>query len=176
MNSFHLYFRTLLTQVVSTIFCLSFLLTIPSCGDIVPVWRGEIILSDYTLYYSDLPREFEIEITDQNAGQELRLEMALTYYTGLGRNEIPIYMVLEDAKTNVQEFQTNIPIKSSGAWQGVPDENEIDYTITHTAIPSLTLEEGTYSLKIYANDDKEEKIYGIVRIAARLYNREVPQD
>lgn len=102
--------------------------------------------------------------------------MALTYYTGLGRNEIPIYMVLEDAKTNVQEFQTNIPIKSSGAWQGVPDENEIDYTITHTAIPSLTLEEGTYSLKIYANDDKEEKIYGIVRIAARLYNREVPQD
>ncbi|MEL6195048.1 MAG: hypothetical protein AAFR66_23525 [Bacteroidota bacterium] len=176
MTSFHLYFRSLLTQVVSSIICLSFLLTIASCGDLVPVWRGEIILSDYTLYYSDLPREFEIDISDQNAGQELRLELELTYYTGLGRNELPIYMVLEDENTNVQEFQTDLVIKADGSWQGIPDENEIDYTITHTAIPSIILENGKYSLKLYANDDKEEKIYGIVRIAARLYNKEVPEE
>ena len=141
-----------------------------------PGMEGELVLSDYTLYYSDQPREFQIDISDQNSGQELRLELALTYYTGLGRNEIPLYMVLEDEHTNVQEFQTDIPIKSEGAWQGVADENEIDYTVTHTAIPSIKLEKGTYSLKLYANDDKEEKIYGVVRIAARLYNKDLPQE
>ena len=64
-------------------------------------------------------------------------------------------------------------LKQDGQWRGAPQENEVDYTFTQVAIPQLTLEpDHSYTLKVYANDDELEKIYGIVRLVARLYARE----
>lgn len=155
--------------------CSLVLLAMLGCGDIIPLWRGELSLNDYTLYYSDYPSEFEMDLSEVQ-GQEVhaRLELVIRYYVGIGRSDLPLFIIIEDEENNISEFTTNVPLKSGDQWLGIPAENEIDYLITHDAIPSLKLKPSKYKLKIYANDDNEEKIYGVVRIEARLYELEEP--
>ncbi|MEL6592698.1 MAG: hypothetical protein AAFQ68_21545, partial [Bacteroidota bacterium] len=57
-------------------------------------------------------------------------------------------------------------------WLGEPKQNEIDFSLTHIAIPELRLKPGEYTLRIYANDEAQESVYGIVNVEARLYERE----
>lgn len=153
------------------------LFILQSCGDIIPVWRQEKTINDYTLYYTDEPKEFQVDLTNEpEAKLDLRLELVVRYYIGIGRNELPLFIIIEDEENNISEFTTSIPLKSGEQWLGVPAENEIDYTITHEAIPSLSLKPTTYSMKIYANDEKAEKIYGVVRLEARMYKlEEIPE-
>lgn len=151
-------------------FLLSLLLIIGvACNDIIPVWVGEVTLNDYTLYYSDYPREFEIDLSGDESLVPMRLELTLTYYVGIGRTDLPLYLILEDENHEVREFHTTLNLKADNQWQGSAQDNEIDYTITHEAISELQLDPQKYKLKIYANDDEIDKIYGIVKLAARLY-------
>ncbi len=149
-------------------------LALTSCGDIIPLWVGEAELNDYTLYYTDKPLEFNINIDPLNQDTlRTRLELEITYYTEIGRTDIPIFLVLEDSKNNVSEYNTNITIKADGEWLGYPRNNEMDYTITHNAIDDLEINGGQYLLRVYANDEDQEKIYGIINVVARLYEKEI---
>lgn len=140
------------------------------CGDIRPVWKGEKNLREkgFTLYFSE-PCEFSIDLNDLNAPLNARLELAITYYVKISRTSLPLYLVLEDENHVRREFFTNVLIKDDGEWLGFPDEEGIDFTITHMAINELRLEKGKYSLKIYSDDQDFEQIEGIVKVAARLF-------
>jgi len=94
----------------------------------------------------------------------------------LERTDLPLNIVFENIK-NTEKFPLEfdkiiIPLKIEDKWQGKQEEYETDYTLTHVAIPSVKLPPGKYRMKIYANDAKAEKIYGVVKIGARLYANE----
>ena len=142
-----------------------------SCGDIRPLWKGEKKLDNYELYYSE-PCEFKVNLGMLQKEVNGMLELVITYYVGITRNNLPLFIVLEDEEHNVSEYTTNVLLKDEGEWMGLPEKNEIDYTLTHIAIPEIKIKPGNYTMKFYANDDKEEKVYGIVKITARFYERE----
>jgi hypothetical protein len=142
------------------------------CGDIVPVWSGEAALQEQTLYFTENPLEFPVDIDVKDSLVNLRLELQVTYYQGIGRESLPLFLILEDKDHNIIEHTTDILLKVENEWLGIQEKNEIDYSITHNAIPDISLLPGKYSLKIYANDEKAEKIYGVVRIIARFYRYE----
>ncbi|MDX1907576.1 MAG: hypothetical protein SF053_11125 [Bacteroidia bacterium] len=123
---------------------------------------------NYTLHYSE-PCEYTFEIQDDRPDQLARMELRLTYYQGIARDELPLFIVIEDENSNIQEFATTIVLKKNEQWQGEQEKNEIDYTITHEAIPGFALKKGQYSMKIYSNDETNEKILGVVAIEARLF-------
>ncbi|MCI4668448.1 MAG: hypothetical protein MRZ79_09930 [Bacteroidia bacterium] len=160
--TFSKYFRFLLLVLL--------ILSGMGCGDIRPIWKGEKQLRDkgYTLYFSE-PCEFSIDLNDLNVPVNARLELAITYYVKISRTNLPLYLVLEDEKHVRREFFTNVLIKDDGEWLGAPDEDNVDYTITHLAISEIELEKGIYSLKIYSDDQDFEQIEGVVKIAARLF-------
>ncbi|MEL6626045.1 MAG: hypothetical protein AAFQ83_11535 [Bacteroidota bacterium] len=141
-----------------------------SCGDIRPLWKGEKKLSDqgYALYRIE-PCEFEIEIKTAQQEVDVMLELAITYYLNIARTQIPLFLILEDESHNITEYATNITIREEGELLGYPDENEVDYTISQIAIPELTLTPGFYNLKIYSNDRYSEKVDGLVKIVARVF-------
>ncbi len=151
--------------------CILFPVFLISCGDIVPIWMSYQSLEDYTLRKSSQPCEFPITIDPIGEMLNLRMEMEITYDVGIGRNNLPIRILIIDPATDktIKEVETTITLKADGEWLGIPKENEIDYTITHNAIPVLKMKPGNYLLQVYANDRKQEKIYGIVNITARLY-------
>ncbi|MEZ4830232.1 MAG: hypothetical protein R3C61_28695 [Bacteroidia bacterium] len=141
------------------------------CGEIRPVWKGEVKLENYELFYSE-PCEFKVQIPPMQDTINGMLELVVTYYVGITRNNLPLFIVLEDQNHNVREFTTNVVLKEEGEWLGMPEENEIDYTLTHIAIPEVLLTSGGYTLRLYANDDSEEKVYGVVNIEARIFEVE----
>jgi hypothetical protein len=99
------------------------------------------------------------------------LELAITYDQGINRRSLPLFLTLEAPDHQVQEFNTTVIIKEEGEWLGIPEENEVDYTVTHVAAMGLRLQpEAPYELKIYANDDAHEKIYGVIRVVLRVYS------
>lgn len=141
------------------------------CGDTVPVWVGEASLNDYTLYRADIPCRFEANIGADK--QSLALELELTYYAKLGRSELPIFIVFENKQTKeVTEYKVTIPLIINGQPLGILEENGVDYTLTHLSIPKLRLPKGGYTLKIYADDPQVDKIMGIVKITARLFEQQ----
>lgn len=142
------------------------------CSDIVPVWSGTATLEEQTLHFTEDPLEFNVVIDEPDSLVNLRLELQVTYYQGIGRGNLPLFLILEDAQHNIIENTTDILLKSEDEWLGIQEKNEIDYTITHNAIPDISLLPGTYSLKIYANDEQAEKIFGVVRMVARFYRFE----
>ncbi|MDX2247245.1 MAG: hypothetical protein SF052_10735 [Bacteroidia bacterium] len=153
-------------------FPLIFLLLLSlGCGEIRPVWKGEIKLANYELFYSE-PCEFQVNVPQIKDSLNVMLELVVTYYVGITRNNLPLFIVLEDQQHNVTEFTTNVVLKEEGEWLGMPEENEIDYTLTHVAIPEFNLNPGSYVLRLYANDDSEEKVYGVVNIEARIFEVE----
>ncbi|RMG27249.1 MAG: hypothetical protein D6730_07620 [Bacteroidetes bacterium] len=156
-------------RLLTSLVCFTALL-LAGCGDMIPIWRGEVTLDDYTIYHSVYPVEFEVDLSrEQGAELNTRLELVIRYYVGIGRQNLPLFILIEDEENNIREFTVDIPLKSGEQWLGVPAENEIDYVLTHTAIPSLRLKPGKYTLKMYANDELDEKIYGVVKIEARLF-------
>lgn len=157
-------------------FCHNYLLTFClilslGCGEIRPVWKGEVKLANYELFYSE-PCEFNVVVPAAQDSINGMLELVITYYVGITRNNLPLFIVLEDQNHSVKEFTTNVILKEEGEWLGMPEENEIDYTLTHIAIPEMKLSAGTYTLRLYANDDSEEKVYGVVNIEARIFEVE----
>ncbi|WNJ18927.1 hypothetical protein [Pontibacter sp. G13] len=156
--------------LVSVVCCLLMVMLFQGCGDIGPVWKEDKQPEQFTLSFSE-PVEFTISLPPGQPDVQAYLEFSLTYYTGIARNTLPLFMVLEDNDLHqIKEFTTQIPLKENGQWKGLMHENEIDYYLTHVAIPSLTIEAGkTYSLKVYADDEKDEKIYGIVSMTGRLF-------
>ncbi len=152
------------------------------CGDIRPVWKGSMNMKKqgYTLHYSEDPVEFSLQIKDEQDDVDLMLEMVISYYVGISRDALPLFLVIEDSAHNVFEYNTEVILKEDGEWMGVPQQNEIDYSLTHIAIPELRLKAGKYTLRIYANDEAQESVYGVVNVEVRLYEREglgeVPED
>lgn len=150
------------------------LLCMAGCSDLVPLWSGTQKLQDLTLYYSK-PVEFTgIEVPgDSGSRQVAYLELAITYYTPIGRTELPLHLVFENVGSTEKfplEFdKIVVPLKVDDKWQGKQEEYETDYTLTTVVIPFFELPAGKYRLKIYGNDPKTEKIYGVVKIAARIY-------
>lgn len=148
-----------------------FFLPLAGCGDITPVWKDMCKLNNSTLYYSE-PCEFTFEVTKGNPEFHGAIELAVTYYLGISRNNLPLFLVIEDKEHNVQEFPTNIILKENSQYLGKVQDNEIDVVIIHLAVPDVTLKNGSYSLKIYSNDDKDQKIFGVVQINVRMFEAE----
>lgn len=159
----------LLSSYVMTIVVLS------ACADIKPVWMGGMNMEKqgYTLHYSEDPVEFKFDLKGIEANQELMLELVISYYVGISRSELPLFIVLENESHDLFEYTSEVILKEDDTWLGIPQQNEIDYSLTHIAIPELRLNPGTYTLRIYANDEAQESIYGVVNIEARLYMREL---
>jgi|GEM_PF-3556730 len=158
------------------IYALSVATLLTGCGDIVPVWVGEIILEDHTLYYTDLPRELDMVLESEEALMDLRLELEVTYYAGMKRSQLPIFIAIEDGQNPAKIQSTKIKLKENGEWIGERHENEIDYILTHEAISSIKLKPGKYKMKIYANDEEAEKIVGVIKIIARMYQNSNSED
>lgn len=141
------------------------------CGDTVPVWVGEVKLHDYTLYRADIPCQFEASVP--NNATPLALELEITYYAKLGRNDLPLFIVLENKATKeVTEYKTSVPLIINGQPLGLLEENGVDYTLSHIAVPALRLPAGSYILKIYADDPSVDKIMGIVKITSRMFEQQ----
>lgn len=148
-------------------------LVLAGCGDLVPVWVGTVKLDDYTLYHNDTPCTFTVNVPDTpDARQPLSLEMELTYYaSGIGRSDLPLYIAIENEHKEVQEFSTNVLLNIDGNWLGTLEENDVDYTLSHVAVPSLKLAPGKYSMKLFTADPKSEKVVGVIKITARLFKQ-----
>ena len=129
-------------------------------------------MENYEMYYSE-PIEFDMDLTNMPSEVDAMLEFVVTYYVGITRNNLPLFIVIQDDQQNISEYTTNIVMKDEGEWLGMPEKNEIDYTLTHIAIPDIRLRPQVYKVKLYANDDDAEKVYGIVKIEARFFERDV---
>ncbi len=149
------------------------LILIAGCEDIRPIWKGERALKSqgYSLYFSE-PCEFKMNLDFPQESLLVLMELVISYDQKIARSSIPLFLVLEDEDHQVSEFTTTVVIKKEGEWLGMPEENGLDYTISHVAIEEFLVKKGRYSLKIYANDQQSEKVSGIVRLAARLYEQE----
>ncbi|RMG66502.1 MAG: hypothetical protein D6722_14910 [Bacteroidetes bacterium] len=159
----------LLGRAYSTLLLLS-LLSWAGCGDVRPIWKGTVSLEGYTMYFSE-PCEYQVDLTRYSDTLAADLELVITYYVGTTRQDLPLFIVLENSRHDLQEYAIHIPLKENGQWLGQPEENEIDYYLTHLAVSDLRLAPDTYTMRIYANDDKTEKVYGVVSITARLFAR-----
>ena len=140
------------------------------CADIRPIWVGQAELDTLTLYFSE-PVEFQIRFSHPEPEVNTALEFALTYDQSINQSSIPLFMTLEDRETHrVTEYKADLLIKQDGQWLGYPVGNEVDYTVNQIVLKDLSLKPGqNYTLKIFANDEEEEEIYGIIRLGARLY-------
>ncbi|MEL7531420.1 MAG: hypothetical protein AAFN10_08945 [Bacteroidota bacterium] len=155
--------------------CVMTIVVMSACGDIKPVWKGDMNMEKqgYTLHYSEDPVEFQLDLKASESDLDLMLELMISYYVGISRSELPLFIVLENENHDLFEYTSEVILKEDDTWLGIPQQNEIDYSLTHIAIPELRLKPGTYTLRIYANDEAQESIYGVVNIEARLYMREI---
>ncbi|MDP5169793.1 MAG: hypothetical protein NWR72_06085 [Bacteroidia bacterium] len=142
------------------------------CGGITPLWKGDCqeLAKSKTLYYQQ-PCEYAISSQDLSEPGPYALELTLTYYIQIGRSELPLYLNIEDAKHDIQEFYFTIPLKKDGRDLGHLAQNEIDLTITHLAIPRLELPEESYTLRVFYDGERlmEEEAKGIIALEARLF-------
>ena len=100
------------------------------------------------------------------------LEFTLTYYSQIGRSELPLFVILEDNEHNTREFNFSIPLKKDGRDLGTPAQNEIDLTVTHLAAERLQLDQEQYFLRVFYDGERlmEAEAEGIIALEARLYN------
>lgn len=127
------------------------------------------------MYYSE-PCEYQVNLEHIGQPTSAMLELVITYYVGTTRSELPLFIVLEDKDHKLSEYTTLVVLKAEGEWMGIPETNEIDYTLTHIAIPQIELQPEEYTLRVYANDEDIESLYGIVNITARFYETVQPVD
>lgn len=148
----------------------------------VPIWSGEVDLtSDYTLFHNE-PRQFEIKFSHPQPELDLNLEFSVTYdISSIGRQDLPLTIFIE-RKDSVEgnfppEYPYTFSLKEDGKWKGTANANQVDYVISDVVIERISLKsDATYTLKVYANDSRAGKIYGIVKIAARLYEFAPPDE
>jgi hypothetical protein len=99
----------------------------------------------------------------------------------VGRQDLPLTLFIE-RKDSVEgafpnEYPYTFSLKGEGEWLGTPNNNQVDYTLSEVVIEQITLRSGaTYSLKVYANDSRTGKLYGIVKITARLFEYAPPEE
>ncbi len=157
-----------------------FFILLSGCGEIVPLWTEQVNLSgDYTLY-RNVAREFEIRFDHPQPELNTRLEFEVTYdVSSIGQDVLPLAIFVERkdsvSKSYPTEYTFSVPLKKDGNWQGQASGNQVDNSLTFTVIPELILKSNTpYVLKVYANES--DAIYGIVKIAARLYENAPPEE
>ena len=86
------------------IICLLF-----SCSGVVPIWSGKKTLEDNTLYFSK-PIEFQLEVQGEKPDVPvlLYLELDVTYYTQIGRTDLPLSLIFEKIGARQVEFKIKI--------------------------------------------------------------------
>jgi hypothetical protein len=146
----------------------------------VPLWTEQVNLAgDYTLY-RNVACEFEILFEHPQPDVNTRLELEVMFdVSSIGQNELPLAIFVERKDTvNINfptEYTLSIPLKEDGKWLGKASNNQVDNSLSYTAIEELVLKSNTpYALKVYANES--DAIYGIVKIAARLYENVLPEE
>jgi len=146
----------------------------------VPLWTEQVNLAgDYTLY-RNVACEFEILFEHPQPDVNTRLELEVMFdVSSIGQNELPLAIFVERKDTvNINfptEYTLSIPLKEDGKWLGKASNNQVDNSLSYTAIEELMLKSNTpYALKVYANES--DAIYGIVKIAARLYENVLPEE
>lgn len=160
-------------KLCSFLVCLTVLYSLSvltGCGDLVPVWLQSNTLNDYTLENTS-PCSFDVSI-EKGTSITAWLELDITYDTGINRSRLPLKIALKEAGKDeyTAVYESIIDLKIEGEWMGIPLENEIDYMISHKAIPAITLEpQRRYILEVYSNDPESGSVYGIIKISARLY-------
>ena len=167
MSIFH--FRTIIHVIGLPVFVLA----LTGCGGVSPVWKGtcEELKESKTLYYQQ-PCEYQFSTSELLEQGPYSLEFTLTYYSQIGRSELPLFVVLEDDQHNTQEFNFSIQIKKDGRDLGTPAQNEIDLTVTHLAAERLALDQNMYFLRVFYDGERlmEAEAEGIIALEARLYN------
>lgn len=146
----------------------------------VPLWTEQVNLAgDYTLY-RNVACEFEILFDHPQPDVNTRLELEVMFdVSSIGQNELPLAIFVERKDTVNKNYPTeytlSIPLKENGKWLGKASNNQVDNSLSYTAIEELMLKSNTpYALKVYANES--DAIYGIVKIAARLYENVLPEE
>lgn len=149
--------------------------TLSGCSGITPIWKGDCkeLAESKTLYYQQ-PCEYLIEVDKLVDPGPYSLELTLTYYSQIGRTELPLFISIEDNLHNTEDYYFSIPLKKDGRDLGILAQNEIDLTITHLAVKELTLTENTYFLRVFYDGERimEDEAEGIIALEARLYNAE----
>ncbi|MFN0201716.1 MAG: hypothetical protein ACKVTZ_09360 [Bacteroidia bacterium] len=153
---------------ISLFFVCILLFAFSACSDVVPIWTDSKTLNQNCLNHTE-PEE--LLFTMKDAGN-FRLEMVLEYYTQISRSSLPLFIVFENLDNHqIQEFKADILLKKEGKWEGQPSGYGTDYTLTCNPVSKVKLMRGKYRLRIYSNDKTTEKIYGIVRMETRLFDR-----
>lgn len=145
-----------------------------ACGAVVPSWKGTCNVPNQTLLYN-VPCEYLIDLTQADAPFPAQIELVVTYYGQTVWGELPLSLIFEDQtdpEALPQELSVEIPLKKEGQLQGTPHENGIDYVLSVLAVPEIALQNHSYRLRIYANDEQEGKIYGVPAIEVRIYPQE----
>lgn len=167
----HLSFRP--RSIIRTTGILFWSVLLSSCGGVSPVWKGtcEELRESKTLYYQQ-PCEYQFSKSELLGEGPYTLEFTLTYYSQIGRSELPLFVTLDDDQHNTQEFNITIPLKKDGRDLGTPAQNEIDLTVTHLAAERLQLDQEQYYLRVFYDGERlmETEAEGIIALEARLYN------
>lgn len=147
------------------------------CGEIVPIYSRIQKVPEYTLHFADQPVEFKISTDAPEPVLATRLELNLQIdQSTFKREKLPLMLILEGPSLSLEEFPIEIPVREGETWLGETNENQVDVNVTFDAIPYLELESpGKYSLKVFGNDDKEQQIFGVVKIGVRLYLHEAEE-
>lgn len=145
-----------------------------SCNEVVPIFVDSQDPPNGTIFYADQPLEFSIR-TDAPAS-EIDTRVSITIVcdkTLFTREELPLMLIWEGPNIELKEVPISIPVRVGEKWLGNPAETDADQAIVFAEIPSLVLQTPTrYSLKIYGDDDKQEKIFGVMRVEVRLFENE----
>ncbi len=147
---------------------LSLLIVLPACQEAVPVWSAEKQIENLVLKFNQ-PLEYRVDLTRLKDTVNTRMEMELIYDPGIGRSDLPLFVVFEDDSHNIVEYPSIIHLKENNAWMGEPQPNEVDMALTQVAIPEMKLLPRKYVLKIYANDQDSTQIYGVIRMGIRIF-------
>lgn len=167
------------TQKTFIIILATILLSITACSEITPIWKGECKVSNFTLYTNE-PCEYKVDIGSEFATEQGKLELTITYYSKIARNDLPLNISLEQDNTHeIQEFSESIPLKKEGNLLGTPIEGkEYDLVLIYDLTEAIKLDAGNYTLRIFASDLEvaSGEIEGVMQIDARMYAISTEED
>ncbi|MFK7972094.1 MAG: hypothetical protein AB8F95_17125 [Bacteroidia bacterium] len=149
-----------------------------SCGEVVPIYSKIEKVPEYTLHFADQPIEFIIKLDAPEPVVPTRLELTIECdKSTFNRETLPLMVILEGPDHDLVEYPIEVPIIENGEWLGEMDDNQVDVKIIYEAIDLLELESpAKYSLKVYGNDDKEEQIFGVIKLGVRLYLYDIERE
>lgn len=163
---------TTASTLIKRVWLLATLFALAGCGGITPIWKGSCasVKETKTLYYQQ-PCEYLIPAAAIPTAQDYALELTVTYYSQIGRAELPLFIAIWDEQGETREFSVTIPLKENGKYRGEPAGNELDLTLSHLAIPAVSLQPQDYQLSVYFSGTvvMETEVDGIIGLDARLY-------